>query len=261
MAQIVSDFFLFLYSVLSYWQAYATGGLVTAIVGLFERFTEYRLTKKAYLSLFVVTFLLVAFFFAWRDEHAQSAAFVKRVAELEVALQKETQKHTPDIRVTVEDAFAGIVLDGSGDDTGLIFYLAVKNVGQMPSVVDEYGLALNVPGVGTIAPDKVPITKPFTLRSPSGEVVNIDPSNAIYEKTLRPIPPGGMEKGIFVFIARNVRDSQLYNGADYKLLWRDVTGQVKHLDGCLGRTADFRIPFVPGIEQKRLPKASPTNPY
>ncbi len=261
MPQIVSDFFFFTYAVLSYWQAYATGGLVTAIVGLFERFTERRLTKKAYLGLFVVTFLFAAFFFAWRAEHTQSTALVKKTAEIEDALQQETRKHTPDIRLSVEDAFAGVVVEDSVDspnDTGLIFYMAARNVGLMPSIVDGYLLTLKIPNVGTVLAENVPLTKGFTLRSTSGEAVRMERSNALYEKTLQPIPSGGMQKGILVFVVRNVRESQLYSGATYELTWRDVIGNTRRLNGRMAEVPkSTRIPFVPGIEQVPLPSASP----
>src|SRR5215204_1136357 len=67
----ISEISLFIYSTLSYWQALATGGIVTGVVGLIERLSGYHLTKRAYVGLFVGTFLLAAFFLGWREEHRQ----------------------------------------------------------------------------------------------------------------------------------------------------------------------------------------------
>ncbi|HKG78892.1 MAG TPA: hypothetical protein VKA78_05720, partial [Pyrinomonadaceae bacterium] len=71
MRNFISEISLFIYSTLSYWQALATGGIVTGVVGLIERLSGYHLTKRAYVGLFVGTFLLAAFFLGWREEHRQ----------------------------------------------------------------------------------------------------------------------------------------------------------------------------------------------
>jgi hypothetical protein len=67
-----SDLLAFSWAVLSHWQSYATGGVVTGAIGVTERLSGKQLPKKAYLLIFVVSFLLVAFFMSWRDEYTRA---------------------------------------------------------------------------------------------------------------------------------------------------------------------------------------------
>lgn len=258
---MLSDFLSYVWLLLWGWLGLIAGSLGAA-VALYEKSKKKELHPRRYIAI-LLAFLLIAGFVGWRDERERAAGLTKKVAELEVALQQETRKRTPDIRLTVEDAFAGILVDQdiadeSPNDTGLVFYMAARNLGLMPSIVDGYLLRLQVPNVGTVIAENTPLSKGFTLRSALGEAVRMDRSNALYEKTLHPIPSGGMEKGILVFIARNVREYQLYSGATYELAWRDVTGNVRRLNGRLTQTPKgTRIPFIPGIEQEPLPSPSP----
>jgi hypothetical protein len=66
-----SDFFVFTWAVLSHWQSYVTGGVMTGLIGVIERLSGKQLPKRVYLSIFVVSFLLAAFFMAWRDEYTR----------------------------------------------------------------------------------------------------------------------------------------------------------------------------------------------
>jgi hypothetical protein len=69
---MLSDILAFIWAVLSHWQSYATGGVVTGLIGVVERLSGKQLPKKLYLSIFVVSFLLAAFFMAWRDEYSRA---------------------------------------------------------------------------------------------------------------------------------------------------------------------------------------------
>jgi hypothetical protein len=105
MPQIISDFFLFIYTTLSYWQAYATGGVVTGVVGLVERLTKWKLTKRVYLSLFVGVFLFVSFFMGWRDEREER---LRQQAEVSKLLQNK-----PQLRGEIQYFRSNTVDDGS----------------------------------------------------------------------------------------------------------------------------------------------------
>jgi hypothetical protein len=56
-------------AVFSYWQSYVTGGGITALAALYEKVADRPLTRSSYLVLFLVVFVLMSFFLAWRDEH------------------------------------------------------------------------------------------------------------------------------------------------------------------------------------------------
>lgn len=96
------DLISFLAAVVTHWQAYATGGVVAAVVNAFERLTKLRLTKKAYFGLFLVTFLLVAFFLAWRDERTsvREANKIVQTRDTEIAQLKRPNIGDPLVRVT-----------------------------------------------------------------------------------------------------------------------------------------------------------------
>src|SRR5208337_757314 len=66
---MLSNISAFIWAVLSHWQSYLTGGVVTAVIGLIERFSNWKMPRKWYAILFVGVFLLVSFFLAWRDQY------------------------------------------------------------------------------------------------------------------------------------------------------------------------------------------------
>jgi len=63
----------------SHWQSYATGGVVTGIIGIVERLSDKRLSKRAYFSVFVVTFSMAAFFMVWRDQFERAEGLQARL--------------------------------------------------------------------------------------------------------------------------------------------------------------------------------------
>jgi Na+/melibiose symporter-like transporter len=75
--EFFSELFLFIYSTLSHWQALVSGGVITALIAVFERLSGYHLKKKTYMGLFVGVFLLVAFFMSWREERERGLAAEK----------------------------------------------------------------------------------------------------------------------------------------------------------------------------------------
>jgi hypothetical protein len=60
---------LFVWSVLTHWQALATGGIITGLLLVAEMVFDWPLSRQAFIVVVVVVFLLAAFFFAWRDEY------------------------------------------------------------------------------------------------------------------------------------------------------------------------------------------------
>jgi hypothetical protein len=67
-----SDLLRFLVAFISHWQGYVTGGAVTAMIFVAERLWGKQLSRKMFAAIFIVTFSLVAFFMAWRDEYTRA---------------------------------------------------------------------------------------------------------------------------------------------------------------------------------------------
>lgn len=72
-------------AVFSYWQSYVTGGGITALTALYEKVTGQTLPRWIYLANFLVVFLLMSFFLAWRDEHTIAVKFDDRRLQQEKA--------------------------------------------------------------------------------------------------------------------------------------------------------------------------------
>ena len=64
-----ADFFLFVSEVLSRWQGLVTGGIAVAILEIIERCTRWKLSRRYYFIIFVVLFLPISSFLAWRDQY------------------------------------------------------------------------------------------------------------------------------------------------------------------------------------------------
>jgi hypothetical protein len=70
--ETLRDIGQFIVAVVSHWQAYVTGGVVTGLVSVGERLTGKTLPNKVYAAVFLGFFLLVSFFLAWDDEYRRS---------------------------------------------------------------------------------------------------------------------------------------------------------------------------------------------
>jgi hypothetical protein len=66
--EILKDIGVFVWAVLGTWQAYMTGGIVIALLGVYERVTKKTISLRTFI-IGVFAFLLVAFFLAWRDQY------------------------------------------------------------------------------------------------------------------------------------------------------------------------------------------------
>jgi cell division protein FtsB len=72
----------FIWAVLSHWQAYVTGGVLTAVITAIERWRGKPFSWR-FFAWFLGIFLLVAFFLAWRDEHSALRVATQAIATLE----------------------------------------------------------------------------------------------------------------------------------------------------------------------------------
>ena len=81
---------LFAWNVLMHWQAFATGGIITAILLVFEKLFALTLSKQNFIIIVIGVFFLAAFFFTWRDEH--------RTLEAERAYKTQIANDCADLR-------------------------------------------------------------------------------------------------------------------------------------------------------------------
>jgi len=74
------DLILFLFAVLAHWQALATGGIVTAFVGIYERRNKTELAWQSY-AFIMFMFCLYSFFAAWQDEHRNTGQVAREKSD------------------------------------------------------------------------------------------------------------------------------------------------------------------------------------
>ncbi len=223
MRQLFSDVFQFIYTILSYWQALATGGIVTGVVGLFERLSGYHLTKRAYVALFVGTFLLVAFFMGWREERAGR---LRQEAEINRMLAVK-----PRLKGDFEYFRIGPV-SGLPSYLGVATIMSISNVGSTPSIADHWNCYLNMEtgnGVQTVKGE--PRAFPEGLEMPRGNnnvPMLFERDDALYVKAMRtPITPGAKIVGVMfcIFPGAGLGNFRTSDANNLTVEFRDVLGE------------------------------------
>jgi len=66
----MSDVLQFVWAVLSRWQAYITGGVVTALITIVEKKRGKAFSWRVFVW-FLAVYLVVAFYLVWHDEHTE----------------------------------------------------------------------------------------------------------------------------------------------------------------------------------------------
>ena len=107
------DLFRYITAVFGYWEVYVTGGLITAIITVFERWRGKNLSWRAYAQL-IAAFLVIAMFLVWRDERQASQSFAKEKEALATtnttleALIKERDKSIEELKLKIQElSYAG----------------------------------------------------------------------------------------------------------------------------------------------------------
>jgi hypothetical protein len=202
---MAKDLWLFLVAVASEWLVLMTCAIVSMAFMLWQRYKKQETPSWLWRSTVVVT-LFLALFGAWRKEHVQ--------------LIEERQRQ---IAVSVDKVMAGDVADGARLKATLVLFLKVVNSGR-PSIAESYRLRSQVIGldIGTLA-----ITKPFPLSFDNNfPTLVLNPNEMLYQKTVKPIIEGGMERGPLLFQIQDREISEIKN-ADLEISLTDVKG-IKH---------------------------------
>jgi hypothetical protein len=92
---VIREIGTFIVAVISHWQGYATGGVITGLIGVGERLSGKQLSKKAYAAIFLGVFLLVSFFLTWRGEYERANTLQKAFD------QRPVPQAAPSVQVNV----------------------------------------------------------------------------------------------------------------------------------------------------------------
>lgn len=187
----------------------------------------------AFIFLFIVR-LLAAPYVLYRREESDSREKLlnaeARNEELErvnAVLEDKITRNKPGLIAGIESCVVGTP-EGETDPAtnGVFLNCTVKNLGA-PSIADRFSCWIEREGAVYAGEMLTFPEKDFTLRFDNAPSIIIGRSDAIYNKTIRPIPQGGQERGWIYFIVRGLeKPSVLAIGSTVHLKMEDVEGTV-----------------------------------
>ena len=220
----------FLWAVITNWAAYATGGVIVALLWLWSTLRESPVSKKVGIGVALV-FLFFAFFNAWRQQYVKTK-----------------------VGLTMEINFVGPADNIAGyTQTPLIIWATISNRG-VPTIADTWDLRITTADGRTNQKDKVHIVmmdKPFIFEGK----IKISPSQALYEKTKEPIPAGAKPRGLMVFFVDEFDKATLSaKGTKYLLTCRDISGNEVAAKATMTGNWSGNTPMLLGIPFEEVPQ-------
>jgi len=211
------DVLKFLGAVFWQWQQMLAGagigGALVVLLVLYERFkrpTMPEISKRAYALVFIVAFLLCAFFTAWRVQfHAAKDATEKLAA-------KENERPRPELGGEIEQ----FLWMEAKLNKELYILVRVKNTGSLPSVADGFRLKADAFGID-LAPTLFP--KRLVLRNPEGKLMaEFHPDNDLALRATNAIVPGSLLVGWLRFVLPSDKNLADIRAAECKLRFSDI---------------------------------------
>lgn len=285
MGQFLTDLFNFIITILTHWQAYLTGGVITGVIGLAERLSNYRLTRRAYVALFVITFLLVSFFSAWRDQltavreanksaEATAEANKKQFTDLNGKLDDlnrrlnfEREQNTPKFTASFDLFVIGDVKPAPDIPIEPMVFVAmtIRNLGA-PSIVA--GFQLHVEGLGVdrvYRASRINDNSTFYSRIEGLANIKLHSREGLYEKGFKPIQRGDQIQGWLMYELKDLGlTADQVDSPEVRLtiLLADVTGKPYEfpMDKSEGKASSLPPNvYLPGTEQPFQPAPKPKN--
>lgn len=231
MRSLFFDSLHFIADVLLYWWATPVAALVAGGVAVFEKVKAKSISKRVFV-VFGITYLFVACFFVWRDEHnvlsAEQKAHEKTTRELDDA----KKRNAPDLRGEIRGSSLGTQSGTSKEIPSgtpmLTLFVRISNLGAQ-SVVRDYALSIDLPDRGRVVIPPIHLSgDELRLFRDNSSTINYKMEDAIYLKTARePIKTGDMKEGFIVFPVPGVSKDQVARAISTVVLsYSDVTTKV-----------------------------------
>lgn len=219
MANFFEDLWQWVLAVLTYWQAYATAGLVAALLAALEHF-GLPISKRLYV-IGAVTFLIVACFMSWREKHTALQVSEKTVQALQEEIQQEKNRKLPSLEGNIDAMFTGNIPEVKA--VGAFLLISVKNIGDVPSIAEGGKLDVQYDGV-TVTVYPTYFAEGLKLHGEDGGVIKeFHRANAFEEVTSIPIAPGAQVRGWAQYILNGVpSDLPKKSGVTWTFHFRDV---------------------------------------
>lgn len=241
----------FVWAVLTYWQAYMTGGIVAAVLFIYERKTQKNVPVQ-WVLWGALAFLLVGCFMAWRDERSKV-----------VDQKKETEKLRSQLddlsRPNLKPAMVMLI----GESEGSVMFTLIGSIQNQgaDSVVNHIGILLDT-AEGPLPVTPIVFEEGTNLHLPaySGDGISFKYKSLAEQVAEHPIERGGQRVGQMVFMARGVSLDRYYRiRKRERLTFEDITGKVYNEPLQQPSTGlDPRsIPYIPGTKIKPFSSPSP----
>jgi hypothetical protein len=133
----------------------------------------------------------------------------------------------------------------------IILIVTIKNDGTASSIATNWSLAAIVKGEtfkgrwATFPPDGITV-HPF-----EGQTMHLSAKDALYNKALNPIPPGGLTRGILMFLFPGV-ETDILTPASLPVLYltfEDIAGKTHNAAFAVNGHPNNTPGYIPGIEQ------------
>jgi len=221
MKEIATDFANFVNAVFWHWQGWlggsGFGGAIVVACYVYQELTGRSMSKRVYITVFIVAFLFAAFFAAWRDQYHSALAANAKLKESEPRLAMSTDM---------------IVVGTTKDNQAILTITALIANHGGPSIATNFSAtAILLDGrkaIGTIIP---PIIGTITLlgnKPDKGGGVTLQAKDYLPNVALHnPIPTGGAAAGWMMWTFPGVTKNDLgVAGVKVELLCKDVDGRT-----------------------------------
>lgn len=226
MPDIIRDIGIFIVSVLVHWQGYATGGLVTALLQAWEKLTGKPISRRVYINLVLIGFLLVSFFMAWRDERLARPHLIGRI---------DTGSMRPP-------------LVGMNPGTVLSVIASIRNAG-VPSIAERYQLTVSLGSDKQRRPTLPLVVPDLNFQYPNGVVEHVYAKDSLPDKTSKAIASGDMVRGRLFFFLPDV-DFKAIKDVSFFLDFSDVLGVHYNCSTTSDNSGPNTNLEFPGIERR-----------
>lgn len=253
----------FFRAVFAHWEVLMSGGVITVLLGVFEKFSAKDIPYPVYIAV-IILFVFIACFLAWKDARNEMYRYSLELAkkeqelldqgqnlvekeqsilELKQVVIEEKSKRTPDLAGIFINLITVGKLIGQDDETfsGLTCFVSISNRG-MPSIATDWRLILSIPNIQPfmVMPTHFPESTSLMMNSQVG--FEISGKDAIYNKTENaPIPTGGREAGYLYFVIPFSRDKVFVNGTKLEILFNDIVGKEYSIVEILQGKDDYEV--------------------
>jgi hypothetical protein len=196
---IIKNFLQFMWDVLNNWAGYVTGGLIIAVITAWLIWKDKTMPRNVGI-IFMIGFLLLAFFKAWSDQKTLAIQLKNGLAE-----EKERNKPHPEFVLEVPQVM--ICRDENAKKTFALTLLYIKNLGT-PSVAFNWRLSIKLSSESILT--TIPTRIPDAFNIIGQGVAKFNQTNRMEDKTMAPIQQGGLIGGWLRFDFSNINSDQLH---------------------------------------------------